>query len=218
MESRTCTKCGEAKPVEEFYLNCYGRNGSCKPCVATKNRAYYNAKKESIAAKHAERRATGAEPDIGAVARRREEAFEDRYAARREKVNARKRERGQTEPQFQATVRTETQFRRALSRWGHQLEEFVSTDVDTFREWIAFQFAPAMNWDNYGTAWVYDHVEPKSDYDLGDASQVRECYRWGNLRPLTISANSQKYNTPVSIEERNRHETNYFIFNLIQNC
>ena len=41
MAAKVCTKCDQAKPLEEFYLNCYGRNGSCKACIKAKNKAYY---------------------------------------------------------------------------------------------------------------------------------------------------------------------------------
>lgn len=56
VETRTCTKCANVKPINEFYLNCYGRNGLCNACVKEKNRLYYERKKADIAVKHAEHR------------------------------------------------------------------------------------------------------------------------------------------------------------------
>lgn len=44
---KTCTVCGERKPLEDFHRTCFnktdGRRGTCKPCTATKNAAKYAA-------------------------------------------------------------------------------------------------------------------------------------------------------------------------------
>lgn len=72
MADKACTKCGATKPLNEFYLNCYGRNGPCKQCVRDKNRAYYQQKATQISGKHAERRKAHAVADKGALAKRRD--------------------------------------------------------------------------------------------------------------------------------------------------
>jgi hypothetical protein len=216
MADRKCTKCLITKPVEQFYLNCYGRNGACKPCVAAKNKAYYEANKARIAAEHKGRKDQGVRPDIGAQARRAETPFDERYAQRRADMNARKRERLQTDPQFRAMLVVDTRFRRAIADWSSKLEELVSCPADRFRDWIEFQFGPEMTWDNYGAAWVYDHIEPRADYDLTDADQIAECYRWTNLRPLPPSDNSIKHDKALTPEEKQIHEMNLHIFNILQ--
>ena len=59
-DDRTCTKCNTIKPVSEFYMNCYGRNGACNDCVKEKNRLYYERKKVDILARKAQREAAAA--------------------------------------------------------------------------------------------------------------------------------------------------------------
>ena len=34
MDTKTCTKCGETKPVDEFYRNRASRDGYCRVCKA----------------------------------------------------------------------------------------------------------------------------------------------------------------------------------------
>jgi hypothetical protein len=190
MEERVCTKCKETKPVDEFYLNCYGRNGACKACVREKNRAYYLAKKGEIAAKHLERR--GQPVQVGALAQRRERPFEERYAERRAKVNENKRERLQTNPQNRATINVDNRFRRALAAQGHALELMVGCSAATFHAWIESQFVEGMSVDNYGDVWTYDHVIPKSAFDFLNPMQVKECNHWSNWRPVFPTENSSK--------------------------
>lgn len=48
---KTCTTCGETKPVDQFYTN-RGRPGSqCKICIRSKVNAYRNANPEEISAR-----------------------------------------------------------------------------------------------------------------------------------------------------------------------
>lgn len=56
IESKTCTKCSETKPVEEFNIRKYGKNGTgrhfcCKPCQATYSHKSYVKNKVRHAAR-----------------------------------------------------------------------------------------------------------------------------------------------------------------------
>lgn len=54
MTTKTCTKCGETKTVEQFHRNRSKRNGlesSCKTCTAARNRAYNEANRDKISAR-----------------------------------------------------------------------------------------------------------------------------------------------------------------------
>lgn len=48
METKTCTKCGEVKPLAEFYAHSKGKrpgltSSACKPCESKRMRIYYDA-------------------------------------------------------------------------------------------------------------------------------------------------------------------------------
>ncbi|HAM40542.1 MAG TPA: hypothetical protein DCP69_04205 [Candidatus Omnitrophica bacterium] len=50
--SNRCTKCGETKPVSEFYRHISHKNGlsnQCKICVRSEQRTYYAGHKEAVA-------------------------------------------------------------------------------------------------------------------------------------------------------------------------
>ena len=37
---------------------------------------------------------------------------------------------------------------------------YFGLDVEGFRQWIALQFTPELNWSNFATAWQLDHIVP----------------------------------------------------------
>jgi len=54
------------------------------------------------------------------------------------------------------------------------------------------QFADGMTWDNYGTAWVVDHIFPLAKADLHDSVEFLAVCNWRNLQPLTPEENREK--------------------------
>lgn len=78
---KTCTKCGETKPLDEYHKNANskdGHNGICKTCACAKSRAYNAANKEHIAAYHRDTLARSRN-----ARRRREAKNPGAYKARR---------------------------------------------------------------------------------------------------------------------------------------
>ena len=87
--------------------------------------------------------------------------------------------------------------------------------MEWFTEWIRFQLAEGQTLDNYGVVWSYDHVRPRSTFDLADPSQEAECDHWTNLRPMSLSGNSTKGPTRDTKTEE-EHAMLVYIFELIQ--
>jgi len=73
------------------------------------------------------------------------------------------------------------------------MEPLLGCTINEFREHIRLQFAPGMNWDNYGK-WEFDHIKPVSDFDLTDDVELKKCYHHTNLRPMWSSKNRTKFN------------------------
>jgi hypothetical protein len=64
--TRTCTKCGEAKPVSAFYArktNGDGIHTICKDCLSASNRAYFMQNRDEITARSRARRAARTEDE-----------------------------------------------------------------------------------------------------------------------------------------------------------
>jgi hypothetical protein len=58
--------------------------------------------------------------------------------------------------------------------------------------YLAVRFLEGMDWSNYGTAWVIDHVKPCAKYDLTKRREVEKCFHFTNLQPLWKKVNHEK--------------------------
>ena len=61
-------------------------------------------------------------------------------------------------------------------------------DIDTFRNWVEYQFTPEMNWSNI----KIDHVKPISSLDVSKEDELRETLNWSNIQTLIKELESQK--------------------------
>ena len=64
--------------------------------------------------------------------------------------------------------------------------------VEEYIEFIAGQFHPGMTWDNWGTYWEIDHINPCCEYDLTKEKEVLQCFNYMNTRPLLKQLNGNK--------------------------
>lgn len=72
--------------------------------------------------------------------------------------------------------------------------KYLSCSGEYARRWLEFQFSENMNWDNYGKVWEIDHVIPVSSFDMENEEDVKECFHWTNIQPLTQEQNLEKSN------------------------
>lgn len=59
------------------------------------------------------------------------------------------------------------------------------------------QFRRGMSWNNYGSAWVVDHIIPCASFDLKSESEQVKCFHFSNLQPLFRQENSIKSSTII---------------------
>ena len=59
-----------------------------------------------------------------------------------------------------------------------------------------------MSLDNHGgkrcpinITWELDHIMPVSSFDLTDPEEVKKCFHWSNLQPLSWQDNAAKGNS-----------------------
>ena len=89
-------------------------------------------------------------------------------------------------------------LRKQLNRWvkkssgRHSTQELLGCSFSEFREWIELKFKRGMKWDNYGRVWHIDHVMPCCAFDLTRQDQVKICFHFTNLRPMSARANLSK--------------------------
>lgn len=93
-----------------------------------------------------------------------------------------------------------SRLRNVMNKDENTTLEYIGCNINFLKEWLQYNFVENMNWDNYGTEWVIDHVIPVSDFDLTNAEQKFLCWNWTNLSPLHPSQNSSKKNTKDTVQ------------------
>lgn len=89
-------------------------------------------------------------------------------------------------------------LRKQLNRWvkkssgRHSTNELLGCSFAEFRAWIESKFKRGMNWDNYGRLWHLDHIMPCCAFDLTRPEQVKICFHFTNLQPLSARENLSK--------------------------
>jgi hypothetical protein len=73
--------------------------------------------------------------------------------------------------------------------------KYLGCSTKFFRFWIESQFEDEMTWDNHGSLWHFDHVNPCNNFDLKNETDIFKCYNWSNFRPYDKTKNILKSDT-----------------------
>lgn len=75
-----------------------------------------------------------------------------------------------------------------------QYAPYFGLPIDMFRNWIELQFDESLNWDNFSTAWQFDHIVPIALFDLKEEEELKLCWSFINIRVENILHNKTKGN------------------------
>jgi hypothetical protein len=64
--------------------------------------------------------------------------------------------------------------------------------LDQFRAHIQGTFKRGMNWNNHGSVWHVDHIQPCAKFDLSKPEEQRRCFHYSNMRALEAGKNISK--------------------------
>lgn len=67
-------------------------------------------------------------------------------------------------------------------------------DIERFRNWIEIQFKPGISWDNFATAWQFDHIVPVTYFDFSNKEDVYLCWNFINIRVEKLEHNKNRGN------------------------
>jgi 5-methylcytosine-specific restriction endonuclease McrA len=92
---------------------------------------------------------------------------------------------------------------RLRSNFSSSFRRYRETKVDTmskmigctwafFASWIESKFTKKMKWENYGSHWHIDHINPLAAFDVYNNEHMRRAWHYTNLRPLSAKENSIK--------------------------
>jgi len=198
---KVCSKCGEEKPITDFYKNKNCKDGYrnvCKTCCKEKQNQYRNDNRDTILEKKKEYYYDNRDTILE---KKKIEYYEDEYN-KKENVILRKQERHikalENEKQYQKEYRKKRWKEDGLFRLKYNLrrrikdfldnkvlksEEIVGCSWEELNIHLEKQFQLGMSWDNYGKdGWELDHIIP-----LSSAKTEEELYKlnyYTNLQPL----------------------------------
>jgi hypothetical protein len=59
---------------------------------------------------------------------------------------------------------------------------YFGLDIEMFRQWISLQFTNGVSWENFATAWQFDHIVPVAYFNLKDEEDLKLCWNFINIR------------------------------------
>lgn len=205
---KTCTKCGESKPIEDFVTCNRNKSGKAAKCRCCQNEYYIkkgprpvNIELQKEGRKRYRKQNIEKIREYNASYRERNaELIREKSREYREKNRARIKmwheanslkkshkasQRKITDPLFKLSCnlrsRLYTVFRRMRCDKNSTTRKILGADFEKIKSHIELQFKPGMSWENYGE-WHIDHVIPlasgKTQEDLIRLSH------YSNLQPL----------------------------------
>ena len=92
---------------------------------------------------------------------------------------------------FKLKENLRTYFYRTITNKSNSVFKYLG-DLGEFKHHIESQFDSNMTWENYGTYWEIDHIKPIEMFNFTDENEIKECWNYKNLQPLTINENRTK--------------------------
>jgi hypothetical protein len=188
---KVCIKCGEEKPVGEFYVKKDSKDGyrpDCIDCVKEQKKKYNG--------KYSDRKKKWYEDNKLLVIQRSKKWKEDNPERtsvlnkqsdkrRRPLISKYRRERYQSDNLFRLRDSIATLIGNSFRKKGYskktKTNEILGVDYDGFMKHIESQFVDGMSWDNRGE-WELDHKIPVS---LGKTEEdILRLNHYTNFRPL----------------------------------
>ncbi len=206
---KTCTKCGEAKPLSAYYKQSAGKFGvtsRCKSCCSIIAAEHYKNNRDDILRRNAEWTENNREKHKSIMASwyvNNKERAQENIRRWKEENPVRWRElareasrRRSKVPGYLFECAVKTAVRKGLvkgSKYGRRTFDLLGYTVEQLRAHLERQFQPGMSWENYGE-WHIDHVIPLSahNYETPDDIDFKKAWELSNLQPLWAFDNMSK--------------------------
>ncbi|MEP7107543.1 MAG: hypothetical protein ABI760_06160 [Ferruginibacter sp.] len=66
--------------------------------------------------------------------------------------------------------------------------------IEDFRKWIEIQFTEELNWENFGSAWQFDHIVPVVYFDFSLESDLILCWNFINIKVERFEIDNKRVN------------------------
>ncbi len=69
---------------------------------------------------------------------------------------------------------------------------YFGLDHQTIRKWFEIQFTEGLNWENFGSAWQFDHIIPIAYFNFEIEEDLYLCWNFINIRIEAIMPDNSK--------------------------
>lgn len=181
----TCLRCDEP-----FAADVHAHTKYCAPCAVAARNESSVVRYAADTVRHREyglRHYQKNKVDI--LKRRKTEAW-------RKGAAKRQRRRRDSDPSFRLHCNVSRLISMALNggKAGRKWQDLVGYTLEQLRAHLERQFVKGMTWDNYGTVWHVDHIQPRTKFtfESSDDDGFKACWALTNLRPLGARDNMSK--------------------------
>ncbi|WP_026764541.1 hypothetical protein [Sediminibacterium salmoneum] len=72
---------------------------------------------------------------------------------------------------------------------SEQYAPYFGLHRKALREWFESQFVNNQSWENFGSAWQFEHVIPVSFFDTSLEDELKLCWNYLNIRVASLEGN-----------------------------
>jgi len=222
-DTKSCTKCQEEKPLNEFPKSSRfksGFNSQCKYCLNTASKKwrdensedFKNRRKEhywkNVDKMREEKRqyVERSKPQKIAYDAEYRKANKDKIAAYKKNWESKKKD----DPIFKIKRNLRRRVHHALMGRTKSDNTFnlIGCSAEEFKAHIESLWLEGMSWDNYGpSGWHVDHIKECHTFDLSDPKQQKECFHYSNQRPLWAKDNLSRSRPSHNRNIRKTHQS-----------
>ena len=202
--SKTCTTCNKTKSLTEFHkqhTGKFGRNAKCKVCRNSEAKEYYKDNRSNIITKNTAYNKEHKDKHIEAVRRYQDKNREEI----KEYTNQYLKDKRDNNPQFKirnkVRAKINVALRRYLSTGKDKYYPELGMGLHNYVKFIEERMTEDMNWDNWGTTWHIDHVQPFEVFNLETEQGINSAFHHSNTYPLLRELNNLKSNKVLTKDE-----------------
>ena len=139
------------------------------------------------------RRYGASQRDKKVEAKRRWRANNPEKQKRLEAIN-RERRRSDPKVRLHEAIGLQVWFALKGKKCGVSWTEILGYSRSDLVAHLERQFKRGMSWENYGSYWHVDHIQPKASFRFNSSSdpEFKACWALSNLRPLEAKVNMSK--------------------------
>ena len=69
---------------------------------------------------------------------------------------------------------------------------YFGLGIEDFRNWIEIQFTDGLTWENFGSAWQFDHIVPISYFDFDIEGDLKLCWNFINIAVQSVAMEGRR--------------------------